>query len=109
MTDIFDRQALLERVEGNEELLEELVHIFLDYTPRQLQKLRQALEVGDASGLQGQAHSLKGAAASISAEAVRQVAGQLEISGKNRDLEEAQLLLEALIQEFARFQEVLER
>jgi HPt (histidine-containing phosphotransfer) domain-containing protein len=107
MTDIFDRQALLQRVDGDEELLEELVCTFLDHTPRQLQEIRRALEAGDALQLQGQAHSLKGAAASISAEGVRQAAGQLELAGKNRALDGAPSLLEALIQEVSRLQEVL--
>jgi HPt (histidine-containing phosphotransfer) domain-containing protein len=70
MTDIFDRQAFLQRVDGDEELLEKLLEIFLEHAPQQLQELGQALETGDAPGLQGQAYSLKGAAASISAEAV---------------------------------------
>jgi HPt (histidine-containing phosphotransfer) domain-containing protein len=109
MMEIFDRQALLQRVDGDQELLEELVHIFLDHTPRQLHGLRQALEAGDASALQEQAHSIKGAAASLSAEAVRQAAGNLESAGKNQNLEEAPAFLEALTQEFARFQEVLKK
>lgn len=107
--EIFDRQALLKRVEGDEELLEELVHFFLDHTPRQLDKLRQALKAGDASALGEQAHAIKGAAASLSAEAVRLAAGSLEFSGKNQNLEEAPALLEALIKEFARLQEVLKK
>ena len=109
MAEVFNRQALLQRVDGDEELLEELLHIFLDHTPQQLQDIRRALEAGDAPGLMGQAHSLKGAAASISAEALKEAAWQVELAGQNRALEEAQLLLEALIQEFARLQDVLEK
>ncbi len=107
MTEIFNRQALLQRVAGDEELLQEMLATFLEYTPRQLQEIRRAVETGDASALHGKAHSLKGAAASISAEAVQQVAAQLESAGKNRDLEKAAHQLQALLQEFSRLQEVL--
>lgn len=104
MTEIFNRQTLLQRVEGDEELLEEMVTIFLEYTPQQLQEISQALDLGDAPGLQGKAHSVKGAAASISAEAVQQAAGALELAGRNRDLEQAARHFQALTQEFSRFQ-----
>jgi two-component system, sensor histidine kinase and response regulator len=107
MTEIFNRQALLQRVEGDEELLEEMLDIFLEYTPQQLQEIRQALKSGDAPGLQGRAHSIKGAAASISAEAVREAAGQLEQAGKNHDLEQAGVILETLNREFSRLTETL--
>jgi two-component system sensor histidine kinase/response regulator len=107
MTEIFNRQALLQRVEGDEELLEEMLNIFLEYTPQQLQEISQALKSGDAPGLQGKAHSIKGAAASISAEAVQEAAGQLEQAGKNYDLEQAGVILETLNREFSRLTEAL--
>ncbi len=59
MEEIFDRQALLRRVDGDEELLEEMLVIFLEFTPKQLQEIGQALETGDASVLHGRAHSIK--------------------------------------------------
>jgi HPt (histidine-containing phosphotransfer) domain-containing protein len=107
MTEIFDRQALLQRVDGDEELLEEMVVIFLEFTPRQLQEIRQALKTGDAEFLRGRAHSIRGAAASISAGAVQQAAGELENAGKKHDLAQAALCFKALDQEFSRFQEVM--
>jgi len=107
MAEIFNRQAFLQRLDGDEELLGELLHIFSEHAQKQLQEMRQALAAGDALRLQGQAHSLKGAAASISAEALKEAAWQVELAGQNRPLEQAVLLLEALSQEFARLQEVL--
>jgi two-component system, sensor histidine kinase and response regulator len=107
MTEVFDRQSLLQRVDGDEELLEEMVIIFLEFTPKQLREIRQAIEAGDAEFLRGRAHSIKGAAASLSATAVQQAAGELEQAGKNRDLAQAALCFKALDQEFSRFQEVM--
>jgi HPt (histidine-containing phosphotransfer) domain-containing protein len=109
MAEVFDRRDLLTRVDEDEELLDDLLQIFLEHTSKQLHELGKALEAGDVLGLREQAHALKGAAAGISAEAMRQVAGELELSGKNHNLAEARFLLEALIQKFARLQEVLKK
>jgi HPt (histidine-containing phosphotransfer) domain-containing protein len=109
MTEIFNRQALLHRVDGDEELVEEMLAIFLEYTPPQLVEIHQAIEAGDAPGLQGKAHSIKGAAAGISAPAVEQAAGLLEAAGRNRDLDLAGRHFAALAREFSRFQEALAR
>lgn len=106
MANIFNRQALLQRVEGDDELLGELLSVFFEQAPKQLQKMRQALEAGDAWGLQGEAHSLKGAAASISAEILVEAAWQVELAGKNQELDRARLLVEDLAQEYGRLQEV---
>ena len=107
MTEVFNRQDCLERVGGDEELLEEMLQTFMEYTPGQLQRMRQAWEAGDVARMQGEAHSLKGAAGSISAGALKNVASELELAGQNCAREQAGLLLEAIIQEFGRLQEVL--
>lgn len=107
MAEIFNRQALLQRVDGDEELLENLLDIFLDHTPKQLLDIRWALETGDAVQVEGQAHSLKGAAASINAESLMAAARQVELAGKNCALEGAWALVENLDQEFKRLKEVV--
>jgi len=107
MSEIFNKNALLERVDGDEELAQGLLSIFLEHTPLQIADLHEALEAGDASRLQGQAHSLKGAAASISAEVLKEVTGDLEQAGKTGELAQAQLLLTQLLQEFEKLQKIL--
>lgn len=107
MKDIFDRQAMLDEVEGDEDLLEEVLQIFLEHTPKQLKELRRAVEAGDALQVQEQAHSLKGAAASIKAETMRAAALEMELAGRNRALEGAGALLEDLAREFERLKDAL--
>jgi HPt (histidine-containing phosphotransfer) domain-containing protein len=107
MTEIFNRQDLLERLEGDEEILEVLVQTFLEYTPEQIQGIRHALDAGDAREVQQQAHSLKGAAASISAGALRDAALQVELAGKNGALEQVRSLVETLIWEFENLKKAL--
>jgi two-component system sensor histidine kinase/response regulator len=107
MTEIFNRQAFLERLGGDEEILEILLQTFLESAPEQLHEIRQALEAGDALQLQEQAHSLRGAAAGISAEALREAALQVELAGKNGAIEQARPLVETLTREFDSLKEVL--
>jgi HPt (histidine-containing phosphotransfer) domain-containing protein len=75
---IFDRAALLGRVDGDDALLGEVVEVFLDDAPKALHAVEGALSRTDLPALRAAAHALKGAAANISAEALRAAAGALE-------------------------------
>jgi HPt (histidine-containing phosphotransfer) domain-containing protein len=108
MTQPFDRAAFLERVEGDVDLLEEILKIFLDQAPVQIAAMQQALAASDAARLQGQAHSLKGAAASISANPLRVAAWQVEMAGRSGNLQHAEALLGVVVQEFDRLKESLQ-
>lgn len=82
-TGAFDRTAALERVEGDLELLADLIQVFLQDLPQQVAALRKAVEDQDAKGIQQEAHRLKGAAASLDATAVSACAARLEQSGRD--------------------------
>lgn len=56
----WDPVKALDRLEGDEDLLAEVLGIFLDEAPRQLSALRRAIEEGDAKTAAEIAHSLKG-------------------------------------------------
>ena len=84
-----DRVSLLERVDGDQELLSELIHIFQDDAPNLLAAMRDALQRGDMAVLERCAHSLKGAVSNLSATATAAAASQLEKDAKNIDMESA--------------------
>ena len=50
----------LGRLDGDEELLRELVEIFLEESPKQLAAMQQAIEKGDPKKIESMAHTLKG-------------------------------------------------
>jgi CheY-like chemotaxis protein len=54
----FDLRAALLQLEGNRELLAETARVLLSESPRQLQRLEQAVLKGDAAELEQTAHSL---------------------------------------------------
>ena len=55
----FDRPAVLKKLLGDEELLQELAVIFLSETPKSLTKIETALREDNAKALHYHAHNLK--------------------------------------------------
>jgi len=80
-----DRVSLLERVEGDQELLIEMIHLFQEDAPNLLTAMRDALQRGDMAVLERSAHSLKGAASNFSAKATAAAALHLEGDARNKD------------------------
>jgi two-component system sensor histidine kinase/response regulator len=85
--ELLDRATLLDRVEGDHELLTEMVNLFVDDVPRLLEAMRTALQHGDMTVLERSAHSLKGAASNLSANLTAAAASQLEKNAKSGDAE----------------------
>jgi PAS domain S-box-containing protein len=56
----FDRRFALEQVDGDEELLGDMIRIFVDRAPVQLEEVRAAVGRGDGPAAARAAHTLKG-------------------------------------------------
>lgn len=75
--------------------------------PAQVQKLEKLIETGDAERVRLQAHTLKGAAATVSALALQHIGSQMERASMDGDLNRAALLLPSLKVEFDRLKVAL--
>lgn len=95
-TQLFDREAALARVGDDEELLLELVRIFLDDYPLNLSAIRSALAEGNPKGVEHAAHTLKGSVANFGADQVVKEAYELERMGRNGDIAHANENLQRL-------------
>jgi len=84
-TSILDRAAALERLEGDEELLQEIIDIFLEDAPRLFLALKQARVDRDQKTSERQAHSLKGASANVGAVALQAISTQAEAAARNAE------------------------
>jgi PAS domain S-box-containing protein len=84
---IFDRLDLLERLGGDEKVVDEIIVTFLNDTPLRMDALRCCTEAGDLIGAEREAHSIKGASASMGAGALSERAFDLEMACKAGDLE----------------------
>jgi two-component system, sensor histidine kinase and response regulator len=100
--ELIDHASLLERVEGDQELLSEMIHLFEEDAPKLVDAMRDALQRGDLAVLERSAHSLKGAASNLSAKVAAAAALQLEKDAKNKNLESAKDHLEHVEQEVKR-------
>lgn len=105
---IFDKDALIERLGGNEEFLSELLSLFAQDTPLQLKELKQAIDDNDATRVTLHAHTIKGSSANIGAKALSNAALDIEMAGKNRDLNNARLLIGKLEYELDRLKTALQ-
>jgi PAS domain S-box-containing protein len=83
----FNRAELSERLQGNDDLMGELVRLFVDDAPLQIKAIAVALTEHSASQLENAAHSLKGSAASLGANALAAIARKLEIRGRDQKLD----------------------
>ena len=88
--EVFNPEALLRRLEGDTELLRELVGLFLDDCPRLVAELREALAQQDQARVKSVAHALKGSVANFSAVAAQDAARRLETFARDGDLEGAE-------------------
>lgn len=86
---LWDVNGTLERLGGDEKLLDQVVKIFVDQAPRHLRELRLALAQGDTETVERTAHRLKGELGYLGVSGMSQKAGELEEMGEKHDLKKA--------------------
>jgi two-component system, sensor histidine kinase and response regulator len=101
-TDAIDLEAVLERLDGDRSLFQELTQVFKDDCPRIVERMRRAIVVHDAKGLEGCAHTLKGSSANIGALAVSQAAGEIERLASTDSVESTSVQFRVLQEELER-------
>ena len=82
-----DVEMALDQLDGDRELLDDVVRVFVDTVPDLLRELRSAFSRSDAKQVRASAHSIKGAASNICAEPIRDLAQRIEEMGKQDELE----------------------
>ena len=100
-TTSWNKTEALDRIGGDEELLQELCQIFLEESPKLMQKLQLAIAAGDSDGVTRAAHSIKGEASYLGAGGSSQAARELEEMGRCKDLSRASETLAVLEREVA--------
>ncbi|MFZ0389430.1 MAG: PAS domain S-box protein [Calditrichia bacterium] len=93
---MFDSQELMERMEGDLDLLKELLDIFEETSADILESISLGIKEKDAQTVERGAHSLKGSVSNFSAGYVRDLAFQLEEMGRNNNLENAETVFARL-------------
>jgi PAS domain S-box-containing protein len=104
---IFDQTSLLERVNGDVELFHEMIELFLEQTPKLINDLSTSVEAVDVVAVNHHAHSLKGSSKTIAANALAEVAFQMELASKKSTLEKSVDLMDKIKFEFDEFKQAV--
>jgi CheY-like chemotaxis protein/HPt (histidine-containing phosphotransfer) domain-containing protein len=106
---VYDERALLERLMDDASLARTIALGFLGDMPKQLSLLGRQVEMGNASGLRMQAHSIKSASAVVGGLAMSKLAAKLEDLGRDGRVAEAMALVPRLHQAFDALKRALEK
>ena len=91
-------------MQGDRDLLKDMIDAFLDECPRMLDEIRSAILQGDRATLQRAAHTIKGSMRYFGAKEAFERAFELESRGRDGELAGAEQLLERLEREISRLQ-----
>ncbi len=96
---ILNREELMSRVGGDQELIEILAGAFRDDAPRHIAAFSNALAADDAQAAKKVAHTIKGCAGNLAGTRLRDYAKTLELSVASGNLDEAKQALPRLEEE----------
>ena len=102
-----DLESLQDRCLGSRDIAARALSLFDSSLVKDLALLSDSLLRGDAKSVLTKAHSIKGAAANVSAEAIRRLAAELERLAKEDAVSQGQGCLEQLRAEVDRFRSYL--
>ncbi len=103
---VLNLNEAMTNLDGDAELLEEIMEIFLDTAGEQLQSIQDAIKAGDIKQVAVQAHGMKGGASNFCAKKFVRSALRLELKAKDENLDGAQELLDGMRENFSELQEV---
>jgi HPt (histidine-containing phosphotransfer) domain-containing protein len=82
----YSREELLASVDGDEEVVREVIGLYLDSAPQLISAISGALKKEDAAAAADAAHSLKGALMMLRAHPAAAVANEIEQAVRRSDL-----------------------
>jgi len=102
-----DLSSVMERIGGDESFLQELIEIYIDDFVEKYSQLKQAIQRGKFGIIKEVAHSLKGASGNLSLTDLQETSYSLELSGKEKNIEQAKKSFLRLGEEFERLKNLL--
>jgi HPt (histidine-containing phosphotransfer) domain-containing protein len=105
--DVIDGAALLSRIDGDMELLRELIGLFLNDAPHLLSEICAAARCRDGAALERAAHSIKGSVSTFAARPAFDAALRLETMARCGDLADIETACATLVAEIERLSDAL--
>jgi HPt (histidine-containing phosphotransfer) domain-containing protein len=106
-SEVFDLQAALDRVDGDEALFREIVQMFLTDAAGRMAEVQEAISGQDGPALERATHTLKGSVGNFGAQRVYAAAQALEKKGRSQDFTDIETAYSRLEDEMARFVQAL--
>ncbi|OUS32605.1 hypothetical protein A9Q99_00615 [Gammaproteobacteria bacterium 45_16_T64] len=97
----WDKDALSKRVRGKPHRIAEIVRMFLESAPERVSSMLQFIVEGEAKEASAIGHEIKGFAGNLGAIKVQKLAAEIEIAGKEGDLEKLEMLSLEMEKSFA--------
>jgi len=104
---VFDRAGVLDRLEGDIELASIVFEAFLEDIPNQIQALKGFVTSGDTAASARLAHSIRGAAANVGGDRLRNLAAEMEKAADAGDLHFVAVRMAELEDQFGRLREAI--
>jgi len=83
---IWDIESALQRVNGDNILLNKLINLFFRENSKRMEQLKQAIHLSDAEQVRHTAHTFKGVAGNLSGKYFEYLAEKIELAAKEGDL-----------------------
>jgi len=99
----FDKEKMFERFGGDEELVQMVLETFVQEAPELISEIDQAMKSKESETIRAKSHALKGTAANVNAERLRNAALEMETEAKNEKDKLYLVKLEAIQTEYEQF------
>ena len=106
---IFDLESLSERLLDDDSIIVEVLGVFIEDTPHQLEALRHACDEKNSSLVSSIAHTVKGSTANIGGMCMAELAKKIEFSARDGDLASAIALFSELEYQYSLLEAELRR
>jgi two-component system, sensor histidine kinase and response regulator len=106
-TEIFDQSVLAELFGEDEQMIRSILKGFFEEVPPQLADMAGCLKRDDPGSLTRLGHALKGAAATVGATQLRDIAADIETACSAQDLDRGRILFSRLQAAWAALSELL--
>jgi HPt (histidine-containing phosphotransfer) domain-containing protein len=104
---VFDRADLLRRLGQDHALAKEIVKLYLDDAPVQVERLRKAVHAGDVAEMVAVGHRIRGSAANLGGSRLRYAAEAMERLSSGASEQERTALFHAVEAEYALLEEAM--
>jgi len=102
-----DYSVLNESTGGDESFVEEVLELYKEDFSKKYPQLQKAIEVKDFNMIRELGHGLKGSSANLGLPYLQEAASQMELAGKENNIDIAEKALHSLEQEFQRLKDYL--